>query len=370
MKIAIPLITATILLFSACSKKTSETPEPENDFTKITMEQFQEGKMALGKPLKMAFENSFQISGKIVSRVDGLAKISIPIEGFIKRIHVRKGQSVKSGEVLFEIEGSALIELQKAFAISSAKMPQLQSDFERIEQLFKENIKTESEFMIAESAYKTELANYSALKQNLENIHLSISDIENGNYASVYQIKSPIQGQVVDVQTTPGQYVSPQSSIAEIVDARKKHLQLLVFENDYSKIKSGQKVAFKTASEKGAYSTATITSIGKILNMQSKSFDCFAEISDTDKSKFIINQLVHGQVILNTDTVFALPQEAILKSGNNQFVFVKAREIGNELFLEKVKVRVGRSSKNHVELIDGPLNKQILISGAYHISSE
>lgn len=364
----------TALIFfslTACNNgKSSEELEPETGLIEITKDQFLSENMKFGTPVQMLFSNSFHVSGKIVSDVNGTAKISVPVEGVVKKALVKTGQLVKAGEGIIEVGGNTLIDLQQSFASSAAKIKQLKSDYDRINALYKENIRTENEFMLAESGYKSELAIYSALKLKLENIGLNTATIEKGIYASSYKIKSPIAGQVADITISLGQFVSHQQDIAEIVNVEKTLLQLAVFERDYSNLSLRQKVLFRSAGEKKYNSTASVTQVSRVLNPKSKSFNCFAEIAAADKKKYIINQLVRGDVILTADSVYAIAQDAVLKLGNNNYVFVKNSETENGFSIKKLKVKVGRIDKGFVELLGIPKDEIILISGAYYVSAE
>lgn len=365
-----------ILIFTSCSNPPVETAEAvetvvtTSEMIEITKAQFLKEKMAFGSPVYTAFEESFQSTGKIVSDINGTAQISSAIDGLIKKVYVQEGQFVKAGTVLLEIGGSPLIDLQQAYAISSSKIKQLQMDFERIQTLFQDHIKTENEFMVAQSAYQSELANLNALKIKLKNIGLNITKIENGEYASTFPLKAPITGQVVNLNVTLGAYISAQKNITEIINSEKNQLQLSVFEREYSKIKLGQKVFFGTAGEQDFSSSATISRISKILNPKSKSFDCFAEIAPEDKGSFIINQLVRSEIIIKADSVYAVPETAITTSGNSTYVYVLDHNDEASYFIDKMKVQLGRTSKGFVELIDFQSDSKVLLSGAYNLRIE
>lgn len=348
-----------LLSFSGCKNKQPTPIEPQSEFIEIRKEQFQSEKMAFCTPLQMSFENSLHVTGEIVPDINSLAQVSAPIEGMIKKTYVQLGQYVKQGDVILEISGLALINLQQDFATSAAKIKQLKSNYNRTKQLYKDKIKTENENMLAESAYKAELANYSALKLKLEGIGLKIQAIKDGGFASSYQIKAPIEGQVSKMNTILGQFISPQQAIAEIINTTSVQIQLAVFERDFLKIKTGQKVYFNTAGQQNQY--ATITRIGKRLNPTSKSFDCFATI-DTSNNNLIINQLVRGKILMASDSVWAIPQDAITTIGQSHYVYVKVKESEDKFYLSKLKVKMGRSSHGHVELIDIPQDQLILIS--------
>lgn len=357
------------MVLAACTSNQPEESASARDIIEITKKQFQSENMELGSPFRMLFETKIHFTGKIVPQSDGMAKINAPIEGIVKNIHVQTGKYISTGETLIEIGGNILIDMQQTFAASSAKMKQLKADFERAKKLYDEKILTENAYMLAESNYKSELANYSALKMKLKSIGLNITDIENGIYTSTYKIKAPVNGQLVKFNCTLGQFITPQQDIAEIVNHQKIQLQLSVFEKDIPNIEPGQKVLFTVAGAQNQKSTATIKHVGKILDPNSKSSECYAEINTPGNGSFVINQLVNGDIIVKTDSVYAIPQNAIITSGKNSYVYAKESEREDGYTFRKIKVTTGRTDKDFIEIIDVPVTK-LLISGTYNITIE
>ena len=357
------------VLFS-CNNKPTEEKLAENSLIEITKAQFQSEGMVFGTPQRVAMDERIAFTGKITSGLNGVTRVSAPVEGIIKIIHIQQGQAVKANHALLEIGGSALLDLQQAFTSSSARIKLLKSDYERVKTLYAENIKTENEYMLAESNYKTELANFSTLKLKLQNIRLNIADIENGTYASTYCITTPIEGIISLINYYPGQYVNPEQEIVEVVNKGNMELQLALFEKDYSKIAPGQKVVFRSMGQTAQDAMATISRVGGILRTNSNTIECFATISKTNTTPFAINQQVSGEVVLASNLALAVPQTAILSSGKNDYVLVKATEETESYMFQKFKVKTGKVYNGFVELIDAPADMIILTSGIYNISLE
>ena len=356
--------------FVSCKNATPEEKQADNDLIEITKEQFEAEKMAFGAPEQILMEDKISFTGKIVSSLNGISKISAPVEGIIHALHVQIGQEVKSNQTLLEIGGSALVDLQQAYASSSAKIKQLKSDYERAKVLYTENIKSENELLLSESKYKAELANQKGLKTKLQYIGLNLSDIENGNYASTYCLKSPISGQISNLSVLSGQFIKSEHDIIEVVNKTNIELQLAFFEKDYSKVRKGQKVIFGNMNGKTPQATAVISRVGSKLRSGSNTFECYATINKGDKQSHAINQLVSGEAILASDSVSALPRTAIFTLGTSKYIIVKADESDGNYSLEKVKIEIGKSNKYFIEIKNAPKNKMVLTKGTYNISLE
>ena len=276
----IRLITAymLILLISACNNKQTAEEESDNNRVDITKEQFVAENMLAGLPTKVAIEERIHFTGKIAPAINGVVKINAPVEGIVKVIKAQEGESIGANETLCTIGGFVLIELQQQFATSAAKLKQLEANFERAKLLYNDDIKTESEYLLIESDYKSELANYTALKLKLEYIGLDIANIENGKYASEYSIKCPVDGQLSQLNIETGQYVNQENMIAELVNKDKVELQMYFFENDFSKIRKAQKVVFGSIADASYNAKAIVTRTGSKLSDNSNTVTCYASI--------------------------------------------------------------------------------------------
>ncbi len=366
------LLVLTILIvspFFSCKHEVKNTIQTEKNLIEISIEQFRSENMVLGRVSKTELKEKVAFTGAIVPKINGLAKISVPVPGKITSILIQNGQYVKANETILRIGGSELIDLQQKFATSSAKIKQLKSNYDKAKLLYDENIKTENEYLLSESNYMVEIANYSALKVKLLNIGLNLTNIKNGSYVSEYSLQAPISGQISAINILRGQYVTSENEIVEIIDNNKTELHLTLFEKDFTKIRIGQKVQFWNVDKNMSESIAIINRIGGVLNSNSNTFVCFASVSGKTDS-YAINQMVTGEVIISTDSVQAIPQSAVFTIGINHYVLHKISVDDNKYTFAKKKISIGKSSDNYNEILDGIEDEEILISGTYNINIE
>lgn len=355
-----------LLAVVSCNYKAENEKQTDESIIEISKEQFLGENMELGKVVRTEISEKVAFTGKIVPKINGVAKISIPVAGKIISVNTKEGQHVNANEILLKVGGNELIDLQQAFASSSAKIKQLKSDYDKAKQLFEENIKTESEYMLAESNYKVEWANYSALKVKLQNIGINLKNIEKGDYTSHYSIKSPIAGQVSEINIVNGQHVNSETEIIDIIDNNKTELHLTIFEKDFPKLLIGQRVQFWAIDNNTSKSLAKINRIGGKLN--SNTIDCYASITDR-ANIYAINQIVNGEITVLSDSVSAIYKNAVFTIGNNHYILIKKSEDENKYTFEKKKISTGKSSNDYIELLE-MIDEEILINGTYNISIE
>lgn len=363
------LLISGLIIFS-CKNKPAETVEPDPGFIEITKAQFESEKMEFGEPRLSAFSELVHFTGTIIPSVTGIAQISLPTPGVITRIYCKPGQFITKGAVLFEVSGNEFIDLQKDFAESSAVLQRLKSEYERLKELNAENIGTKKELILAESTYNAERAKQNSLKIKLQNLGIDITKIEEGTFFNSFLMKAPIKGYVTGIQTNIGQYIESQQTIAEITDSESFQLKLSVFEKDISKVKEGQSIEFYLSGSKAENFTANIISVGKMINQETKSIDCLAEPENLKKEQLVSNQFVEGDIIVNSDSVFSVPETAVLKSENDFFVLTFEKESGDVISLRKTQIIAGRHNEGNVELIEIPDSKKILVKGAYNLRIE
>ncbi len=373
MKHSYIIILLTTLTVLSCNRgHTEQTDETQATDVSIilTKEQVESEEILIGTSKKIVIEEKVSFSGKIIPKVNSIVSIIAPVKGVVKEIKFSPGENIRSHDPMVKIGGGAIIELQKDFAVSSAKLPRLETKYKRIKTLYDDKIKTEDEFMIAESEYKSELANYTALKLKVNNIGLNISDIERGNFVSAYMIYSPVSGQINHINVMPGQFIHSEDEIAEVVSHNKIELELSFYEKDFSKIAKGQKVYLRVLSDVDSVITATISRVGTMINQSTNTILCYASIQKEQAESLAINQIVNGNVVVKIDTVNAVPVESILTIGNQNYIVTVNNENENGYTLKKEKVETGKSNEKFIELVDFPNDKKILLNKVQDIGIE
>lgn len=344
--------------------------DPSDELMQITRQQFEAEKMEIGEISMQPFEETVTCNGYVAAPPNGIAQISTQISGIVETINFSIGNYVKKGQVLCRLASTELIILQQDFAESAVNLKQLKADWERSKSLYEEKIGAEKDYLATESAYQITKAKYHILKLRLENLDLDIAKIEAGELYGTFPIKAPINGYITDRQIVLGQFIEQQKQLMEIVDVNQLRLQLSVFESDMKYIDAGQNVQFRTVGESGIIHTATITSIGKTINMETKTIKCFAKINMLETFQLINNTYIEAQISVNQTEANALPSDAILKSGQEYYVLVLEKSDSENYYLRKVEVGIGRIANGFTEIIDGEGLTRVVTKGVYNLMQE
>ncbi len=364
-KLLLYLAIATFIMY-ACGNK-QEVAKQESDLIEITNQQFETDSMQLGEIETKLFENIVKCNGITVPLPNGIAKLNAPISGIIKSINCSNGETVDRNQYLIEITGNEIIEIQKEFAEASANYKRIKSEYERVKSLFNEKVTAEKDFILAETEFKVSMAQYSGLKLKIESIGLSTSKIENGEFYSSYLLKSPIKGYISNFNVSIGSYIDSQVELLEVINPDMLQVKLSVFANEIANLKKGQTVRFKSNNTEN-YQLATISSIGVAIDNETKSIECYAAITGKRAINPIAYEFVESEIVISTDTIRALPSDAIVKTDTGYAILVLDKQENNNYYFRKVDIESGRKNNNFSEILNDQLKGKILIKGTYNIN--
>ena len=178
---------AIALFLSACGNKSTEkyaevTQEDEHHAeVKLSIEQQKAISLQTGFIIKRNLKTSLKVNGKLVLPPQNHAQVSLLVGGIVKEIFVKEGALVSKGEILATIQNTEFIQLQQDYLQSSSSLTYLKAEFERQNELQKENINAGKTFQKAEADYKHEVSNLNSLKQKLSlyNVNAEILTAEN-----------------------------------------------------------------------------------------------------------------------------------------------------------------------------------------------
>lgn len=238
-----------LFLFMACnnSEKATESTSSEikDERIKISKAQFDQNNMALGVIENKPIPIKISVNGMIDVPPENKAVVNSTIGGYIKTTPLLEGDIVKKGQSLVTLENPEFITMQQDYMEIKEQLNYLKAEFDRQKTMMEENITSQKNYLKAESTYKTAMAKYNGLKKQLIMLNISPTHVEKGNISSIVTLYAPISGSISKVNVTRGTYVSPASSILEIIDNSHIHLELSVFEKDIMNVKKGQNITFK-----------------------------------------------------------------------------------------------------------------------------
>jgi len=187
-------------------------------------------------------------------------QVGTQVSGRIAKIYTDFNQTVKQGDLIALLDTSALqmavSEAESSHAKAQAQLKQAQQDLERVQYLFKENIKTKNDLEMAQVNHELAVATVKSAKSGLERARINLG------YASIY---APIDGIVISRNIDVGQTVAASLSSPTLFlianDLEKMQILANVDESDIGHIKNGQDVRFTIQAQPNRTFTGQVSQI-------------------------------------------------------------------------------------------------------------
>ena len=339
----------------------------EKDMIRVSLAQFEKNQMKLGSPVSSTFKVKVQVSGLIDVPPQNKVVISIPMGGYITQTSLLVGDRVKRGQVLATLENPEFISLQQKYLEVKEQLPYLKAEFDRHKTLYEENITSQKNYLKSEAEYKTALATYKGLNEQLKLINISTDKVEGGNLSSSTSIYTPIDGSISKMNITKGAYISPATEVMEIINTDHIHLELAVFEKDIMTVQEGQEIVFRIPEASGTYYQGSVYRVGRSVD-ENRRILVHGHIDNPEKFNFIKGMFVDAHIVTDTLNHMALPESAVVESGGGQYVLKLMSKNDDEFLFTPLAVELyekGVIAVGPKELIGK--EDQFLTSGAFSL---
>lgn len=366
MKNLIFLIPVIFFFNSSCDEqplKEAAASEalPGNTVT-LSEAQFENAGIQTGRMEVVTVSSSLNLNGKIEVPPQNLISINVPTGGFVKSTKLLPGMPVRKGEILAIMEDPQFIQLQEDYLTAKARYVFNEKEFARQKELNVSKATSDKVYEQAKVSYETQYILMKSLEKKLEFIGLNPEEIDPDDIARTINIHSPVDGYVSAVNVNTGKYINPSDVLFELIDPEDRHLSLTVFDQDVHKLEIGQQVSAYTNSAPDKKYSAEIILISRNIANNAAEVHCHFRESDT---ALLPGMFMNARIKLGENRVDALPEEAIVRFENKNYVFL---ERNNRVF-EITEVMAGVSENGFTEILNAQelIEENIVTHGAYNL---
>lgn len=346
--------------------------EEDKEEVRLSMKSVKALDLKLGKVKRKQMGKSVQVNGMLEVPPNNEAIVTAVLGGNASDIKVIEGDSVGKGEVLCYLSHPSIVKVQSDFLENKAELEFLESEYERQERLFKEEVGSGRELQETRAKLNKLRAALAGGKMKLSQIGIDPNRLEADGIRSKIPVRSPIQGFVSAVQVRTGQYVQPDSRMFELVNLHHIHADFMVYERDIAHIRKGQIVRFNTQALPDKNWEGIIYTIGKKFEQEPKAVHIHVEIYDKTR-ELLPGMYVSGQVFTDSSQMRVLPREAVVAEEDKEYVFLCTKKGEDEWHLSAIEVKSGRESGDMIEVsFTKPLADTSLfaLNAAYFLMSE
>ena len=329
----------------------------------LTEAQAKNANIVIAKIEQRTISSKLKVNGKIDVPPQNMISVSVPMGGYLKYTKLLPGMHISRGEVIAVMEDQQYIQLQQDFLMAKAHLVFSSKEFERQKELNQSKASSDKVFQQAEADFTSTKINVKALSERLKLISIDPDKLDETTISRSINIYSPIEGYVSEVLVNIGKYTQPSEVLFELINPTDIHLALTIFEKDLNKISIGQKVMAYTNNQPDKKHECEIILIGKNLSAD-RSTEVHSHFEKYDKSLFP-GMYMNAEIELSNTQVYALPEEAIVRYENAQYIFIQ--EKGNNFTMQEVKT--GNTESGFTEIISGEslTEKNIAVKGAFTI---
>jgi cobalt-zinc-cadmium efflux system membrane fusion protein len=368
MKFYAVVLFAGFVVLSSCGSKVNEAVSEEAALVpdEITLTKEQEKILALqyGSASAQKMSATIQLQGKIDLPPQNLISVNFPLGGYLRSTKLIPGMRVQKGEVIAIMEDQAIVQLQQDYLSAKAKATLAKQDYDRQQTLFNANAGTSKSFQLAEGEMKIQSVAVKSLSEKLKLIDIDPNALNETNISGQAMVRSTINGYVSKVNVNTGKYVQATETMFELIDPDDIHAAMTIFEKDLAYIKPGNSVRIYFVDDKSKSYPAEIILVNKgIDDDRTATAHCHFT---SHPSQLFPGMFIQGEVSVAEREVQALPEDAIVRLGNQEYVFTKKQN--NKIAM--VPVVTGLSKEGRTEVKSG-LEKvpagSIVLNNAYKL---
>ncbi len=281
------------------------------------------------------------------------SEVHVKFEGFIERIFVNYvGQEVRKGQPLFTIYSQDLLATQQEYLASKAALERLLSA------TVTEPDRTSFKELVAASRRRLEL--FDVPSEMLEKIDRT------GIPERYITITSPRHGTVAEKRAVAGVAVDPMTPLYVIADLGRVWVLADLYERDMAQVRPGQEARLFIDALPGSKLTGMVTFVSPTVGDATRTAKARIEFENAE-GLLKPGMYATVQIDINLGEGIAIPEDAIIDTGERTIVFV-AHKGGH---FEPRPIVVGSSIAGLVQVLSGlTAGESIAETGQFLLDSE
>ena len=300
-------------------------------------------------------------TGKVEPRDEILIKPQI--SGIIDEVYKEAGQSIRKGEVIAKVKVIPKLgqvnSAESRVRLAEINEKQAQTDFDRVEKLFKDKLISREDFEKSEVALKQARVEVQTAKDALEIIKEGIT--KNSASLSSTLIRSTIDGLILDVPVKAGNSVimsntfNDGTTIATVANMNDLIFKGKIDETEVGRIHEGMPVKLTIGALQNLTFDAKLEYISPkgVEENGANQFEIKAAVSVPDSVQIRSGYSANAEIVLQrAQQTLAVPESVIEFSGDSTFVYVMTDSVPEQKFQRK-PVTAGMSDGIKIEIKSG-----------------
>lgn len=278
------------------------------------------------------FDDRLTVYGTVELTTSRSATVSVQTEAQVVDLYVFQGGSVRQGERLMRLVGSANARLDSEKAERDAQAAA--NEAARVGRLHADGLATNSEWEAARDVAATAIALRDSLIKRT------------GQSADGIVLIAPRSGIVESLTAQPGDILAPGTVAARIADPAAWQVRLGIDPSDVHRLRKGQAVALSALTASDA-TAGEIKFVDGRIDAQTRLASAF--VSGRESLPIPPGASVRGDITLATHgKAVAVPRSAVLFANEKPYVFVAEKEK-----VQRRDIEIGFRDDSDIEILKG-----------------
>ena len=324
----------------------------------------------VGNPSVEDVRGVLQVSARVQTDASRIARVGSPVEGRILRLNVFEGESVRAGAALATLHSSDLSDAQMSLIKAYSDETLAEAAANRAEQLVAADVIGRAELERRQAEVVQASAEVSSYRTHLRGLGMTDAQIkllQNSRKLSAdYPIVSPRSGIVLERKITVGQVIQPADAAFTIADLSSVWIVANVPEQEAGSLHRGLEVSVVIPAHPDQTIHGVLSYVAPIVDPATRTVEVRMDLPNPH-SLYKPDELANVTFTGHTERKLTIPQAAIVREDNKDFVFI---ETGQNRFTLR-EITLGDES-NDARVVEGGVTAQerIVMDGAFHLNNQ
>lgn len=298
------------------------------------------------------------VPGRITADADRMAQIVPKVSGVVTEARKNLGDTVAKGEVMALIESREMAEAAAEYQAAQHSAELARTTHNREKTLWEKKVTAEQDYLSAKNAWQEAQIRLDLAKQKIETLGGT-----NGKASRYHELKSPLDGLVVERELTLGEFVDTSHKAFTVADLSVLWVETAIAPDDLPKVKEGQ-AAIITAN--GKEGNGKLIFVSPVINPDTRSAKAIIELNNPEGA-WRSGDYANASIITDTQNAgLIIPQGAVQTIEGKPIVFVKT-----ENGFEKREISAGKKDGQSIEISSGlNVGEEVAIGNTFVLKAE
>ena len=306
--------------------------------------------------------------GEIVADQARYAEVAAPTSGQVVRLLVETNGAVARGTPLAQLRSTDLGRARANLMSAEAQRDLARQALDRKRTLAEERIVALREVQEADAAFRAADAEVRAATAAMQALGIAGDDVPPGGDGSLFYLRSPIAGRVIDRHVVLGQFAEPSAKLFTVADLSRVWVVAQTFERDAVNVTVGRTAHVTVAALPGQEFDGDVALVGRQVDPGSRTVPIRIELNNPSGTlRPGMSASARLEVMGQNRTILAVPAAALQRVGQRWLAFIPKAQYEYEMR----PVGRGRELGNSVEVVSGlESGETVVVEGAFLLKAE